>query len=278
MDKGAGMIRKLVTTTAVVALSVGTMATLAVVTGVGVASAKAPVVAHVTCSLTGTVNFTNGGASGGISQYGTVDLNKKITTVATETASGPPACPTAPSVINITSKSGKCKALPNLPSPITAPILGSINLALTKFPGQNLPVCIADNLSKTKGYFYNTAWTFVGSGASTIGTALKHGISFIDNGVPLTLLITSSTGVAPGGVCGSGTGFAITGTVKKTTDTWSSAVCFTGDTGTLTTNNFEGDIAGQLLASTTALGGPAPDPHTVIATALIGGLSNLVVN
>jgi hypothetical protein len=141
----------------------------------------------------------------------------------------------------------------------------------------------------------NSAWGFLGgvqvAGATTsatdgIAVALKKGIAYSDNGVALTLLVNQTPGagvtaVTPGGACGSGIGFEVNGTVKKTTTTWKLDMCISGDSGTGTTGTFLSDLASEVF-STGGLGAYAGAPFTDginIATGTVNSASStLVIN
>jgi hypothetical protein len=86
----------------------------------------------------------------------------------------------------------------------------------------------------------------------------------VDN-VAVVLAYGTASQVNPGGVCGSDVGFYLTGNAQVkglTVATYTGTVCLSGDTGTGTTGNFFNDLT---------------SPTTIIATAMVGGSSNLTV-
>ena len=76
--------------------------------------------------------------------------------------------------------------------------------------------------------------------SSTTGgilAALKHGVSYTDSGVAITLLVSTVDSVLPGGDCGAMAGFVLGGTVKKATShLWTLKLCLDSDSGAGTTN------------------------------------------
>jgi hypothetical protein len=253
------MIRKAVVTAAAVTMSVSGMGALATFVGSGVAGAKAPVVTPITCDTTGSVAF----ASPGISEDGTVSSAAKTTATTTLTSSDPGCNNNVPVVTNITAKTTKC----SVPLPDdNLPILGETAPKFSEPPG-----CTTD----PKGKYYDLAWSFAGSGANTILAALKKGFAFNDSGVALTLIPTAGSAVDPSGACGGSTtsGFELSGTVKKTTATWSLLGCLTTDTGG-TSGVFTTDLEAQVLATAGLTG----DVSDVISATAVGSPSVLTIS
>jgi len=242
------MIRKMLT---IAAASVIPMTGFvgAVAVGAGTAGAGAPLVAAATCAISGTVTF-----DGGISANGRIDSSKTSTSTTSLSGSGTNCQPTVLNQ-NITQKSAKCKDVTLVP----AVVLGSLlTPAATILPG-----CGPVAGKPSKLYETGTAWGFVGGvdvkgvPASTtdgIKLALKKGVLYSDNGVALTLLVSSVTADLPGtgSACGAEAGFTLAGTVKKSaTATWDLNLCLLGDTGPGTTGVFLTDIATAAIHTVT---------------------------
>lgn len=227
------MIRKLLVVVAAIAMPVATLTALGAVAGTGVAGAHTIVVTPITCTTGGTIDF----ATGGLSVNGVYTVNKTGTTTANITSSGT-GCDSPVTAQPITSKNGKCKV------PVS-PTSGTIDNGLIPItePFSISPPCVAAELPpkfKPTGYYYGLAWNYATGGGTTIATALKHGITYDDNGTTLTLEVTQAgtTTIQPGAACGSDAGFQLTGAVKKaTTDTYTLRVCLSTDTGTATSGS-----------------------------------------
>ena len=207
------MIRKLLLIATAVAMPVSAIAAVGI--SGGVAGAKTVNPAVITCSLSGTVNF----ASPGLSKNGSISTSKDSTTTTSIGATGT-GCQNTPIASTITSKSTeKCKTPTSYPPCATAP---------------------------KNSYVYDSDASFETGGVANLVKALHKGISVTDTGVPVTLLVTAggTSEIVPGGACGSNVGFALTGTVKKSSPTanYTLNVCLTADSGPGTTGSFLGDL------------------------------------
>jgi hypothetical protein len=250
------MIRKMLVIAAAAALPATAFAGVTIADS-GIAGAAAPVVAPATCVISGSVTF----GTSGISEGGTIDLNKTSTSVTNLSGTGT-NCQATPLITNITQKSAKCKDTTMVALPPSAGALAGLLPGFTTTqlppaaPGVTLPGCAT---LKSKNYQSNSAWGFLSginvkglpvSTTAGIQGALKKGVAYVDNGVPLTLSVSSVTSIAPPGACGSEAGFQLGGTVKKaSTHTWALTLCLGGDTGPGTTNAFLGDLLSQVLAT-----------------------------
>jgi hypothetical protein len=182
---------------------------VAIVGGAGVAGAKAAPPQALTCAVGGTVTF----AGPGLSKNGSISASKTSTTTSVTNYTGT-GCG-APNTQNITSKSTKCPK-------VAAPATGT---------------CIKPN------YLYDTTTSFITGGTTDITKALKKGIATTDHGQAVTLKVSGATVIDPGGACGvNESGFSVTGTVKKATNTWTLTLCLGTDTGTNTNNSFTADL------------------------------------
>lgn len=268
------MIRKMVVAAAAVAMCVSGIGVLTTFVGSGVAGAKSPTVVGITCDSTGSVNFV----SPGLTVDGTTSgVGKDSTTKATLDSSNLDCngngVSNSPVVVSITTKNTKCDvALTD----DDLPTLGEQPPRWTEPPS-----CPTGKPAK-KTYYDDLAWSFAGSGASDIVTALKKGIPFDDSGTALTLIPTSSTAVDPNGACGGSTssGFDIKGTIKKATGaSFSDLVCLTTDTGTDTSNVFTTDLTDEVLASSKNFNSDAPADATsiVITSAGVGSPTALTI-
>jgi len=273
------MIRKMLVAGAAAVLPVTGLAGAALVATSGVAGAGAPAVQAIHCNVSGTIAF----GGGGIKSTGNVNSDSKTTSVVTlNSATGSDAgCSGSATVSNITQSATKCKSVVTL-GPVTL-------LGLTVYPSQTyLPNC--DAASKLKEN--NSAWGFLGgvavggvtnSTTDGIATALSKGVPYTDNGVALTLLVNQTPGagvtqILPGGVCGSGAGFQVNGTVKKaTTHTWTLDLCLSGDSGANTTNNFLSDLTAEVL-STAGATTPFADGINVATATVNPSGSSLTIN
>ena len=264
------MIRKMLVLAAAVAMPAATIAGISAVAASGVAAAGAPAVHASTCTVSGNVAFATGGTTEGGSQ-GTAKTSTSTTTL---TGSGA-GCfgPVAPLVTPITQKTSKCSATTLAVLPPSAGLLAGSVPSFTHFAG-----CVASPKDTTWG----SAWGFLGgvqvngvyqnTTAGILG-ALKKGVPYTDNGVALTLLVSSVTAIQPGGVCGGEAGFQLAGTVKKAaTHTWNLNLCLAGDTGTATTNSFINDLLQEV--SDTIAGGPLDGIS--IATAIVDPASSVL--
>jgi len=260
------MIRKMLVIAAAVAMPAAGFAAVTAVTGAGIASAKTtpPPLTTGTCAIGGSLAFN----TPGITQYGTAVKIKSTSTTVTMTSSGTGACAASTTSV-ITQKAVKCKVITYVPIVVSG---------ITLDPSSNL----LNDCTGTgaKGDLYGSAWAFGGgedvSGVSSpatagILTALKKGVAYNDNGTTVTLIPTVATQITPGGVCGSEAGFALSGTIKKQSDTWALNLCLGSDSGTGTTGSFIGDVSAILLNSSTA--DPAVNT-TVIASAGIDDLTS----
>jgi len=281
------MIRKMLVASAAAVLPITGLAGVALVASSGSAGAAGvkPTPTPVTCAIGGSIGFSGNG----ISVDGDANTSKTATTNVTMTSSTTGCA--ASTTVAITQKSTKCTAIS----------FGSVSAAgLTIYPETGTtasgpynatdvipgcaPTVIKPGKTKaTKNYLGNTAWGFAGgelvNGVSTPSTAgilaaLKKGTPFNDNGTTWTLLPTAVNQELPGGICGAGAGFSITGGIKKATGAaFNLTLCLSGDTGTNTTNAFVTDLTAQLLN----FSGVAPDPGSAITSATIDSTASSLV-
>jgi hypothetical protein len=210
------MIRRFAVLAAVVAIPVGTLGAFA---GGTAYAGGGGTPQNMTCHLSGTFAFDGTG----ISTDGNVGTAKTSTTTATTSGSGA-GCDTSPSSTAITQKNTKCTG------------------TNTPYPG-----CVAKDTT------YGSAAAFAAGNTASILKALKKGITTTDNGLSILLVptaITAESPLSPPDACGSEAGFLLTGTVKKTSATFSLLTCLEGDTGTKTTDNFVNDLTSAYLGNT----------------------------
>ena len=268
------MIRKMLVAGAAAILPVTGLAGAALVASSGVAGAASPVVATGTCSVGGAITF----AGGGITAGGNITTDKTNTTSVTLTSADGGNC-AASTTFNITQKNTKCK--------VTGLASSVVVSGITLTPdGTTLPGCAA----APKSSQFGSALGFVGgitvggvptSTTDGIAKALKKGVAYVDNGVSLLLIPNQTPGagvvaVLPGGVCGSAAGFQSTGTIKKTTHTFTLTLCLSGDSGTGTTGSFLVDLASEVFATSVEFG-PNWSLSTAIATGTIDSSTSTLV-
>jgi hypothetical protein len=219
------MIRKMLVIAAAVAMPASALAVGAI--GGGVANAaKGPPPTPIVCAAHGTITF----ASGGISTNGNVTTAKTSDTTTSATTFDGPSCGTGGSTDGktITSKNSKCTGT-NTGTPSTVTIPGCAK----------------------KSYYYGTAASYISTGASTLGKALKK-VTLNVNGISFAGKTKTATAVS-GGACGSEGGFQLNGSVKasgQSYKTYSLLVCIGNDTGPGTTNAFASDVAGAAFGNT----------------------------
>ena len=240
------MIRKMLVAGAAAILPVTGLAGAAIVATSGVAGAKAPVVAPLTCAIGGAINFAGAPSVaagttfnlGGLTEGGTAGKDAKTTSHVVMTSSDAGCADAGNKDVAITEKATKCS--------VAAWGTGSFaGLSLT--PAVSVPPACA---AYPKAKYYGTGWGFVDTTASAtdaIVLALKKGVNVIDNGVALTLTVSSIATTAPGGACGSNAGFNTIGVVKKTTTPWHLQLCLTTDSGPGTGGTFIGDLGTEVL-------------------------------
>ena len=84
------------------------------------------------------------------------------------------------------------------------------------------------------------------SATGGILAALKKGVPYIDNGVAITLLVSSVDSVLPGGACDALAGFVLGGTVKKATShLWTLQLCLDSDSGVGTSGAYAPAVPGD---------------------------------
>lgn len=270
------MIRKLLVTASVAILPVTGLAGAALVASSGTAGAGAPVVAPLNCAISGSIDF----AGAGIETAGNVNLTDKTNTAVTHLSGTGTGCQSTQINQNIVQKSTKC-SVTTLGSAL---VLGfTLTPAATTFPG-----CEPVGGKASKDYQYDSAWGFVGgvlvngstsSSTAGIAAALKKGIVYDDSGVALTLLVPANgvTAVLPGGTCGTGAGFDIAGTIKKSPATWALHLCLSGDSGTNTTGTFLSDIATEALHTVAGNWDDSGSPIAIKTGVIDSSVSTLVV-
>jgi hypothetical protein len=239
------MFKKIMMVAAAVAMPVAAVTAVTAVAGPGIAGAKAlPPIAE-TCSQSGAVAFAKPGLS-----YGGTVTNKTVETTDADitAAATQSSCSIKEIKLKITAATDAC-------TNSVASCNARTAKEVTKDP-----------------YYYDTALSYVLDGTDNLATALANGIATKDNGTAVTLEYGNSTAIAAGHQCGSAVGFLITGNVNTASGptglTYADTICITGDTpGANTTDNFANDLQ-------SAAGGGDP----VIATAIIGGASQLVIS
>jgi hypothetical protein len=266
------MIRKMLVLAAAVAMPAAALAGVTAVSGSGIASAKAEPPTAINCSLTGTVTF----AKPGLSNQGAITSKSVETTKSAITASGT-GCSTKAISTKINSTTSPCwSTLPTYTSKTvyTGGVLNTGAAGACDVGGMaaasdtNLSTASIKSAIKAPDY-YDTAASFVSSGASDIGASFPDGIAFSDNGTKVSLAVTT-VGVVlpgPGGACDSGAevGFSLSGNVNAsgtTTQlsdtngplTYSLLLCLgtDGDTvsGTQGTGTFYSDFISMLGGNT----------------------------
>ncbi len=205
----------------------------------------------ITCSAGGTLTFESPGlsAGGALSSATTVKSSLAIT----PTGSG---CSGLAIKESIPTATALCQQTAGVPDP------------------GDPAACLASKTSRsgttysiaTKPYYYDTTAQYNATSLSDLQAALavKPLKTTVDN-VAVVLAYGTASQVAPGGVCGSDTGFDLTGNAQVkglTVATYADTLCLSGDTGTGTTDIFSNDLA---------------SPTAVIATATIGGSSSLTI-
>ena len=266
------MIRKMLVIAAAVAMPATALAGVSAVAASGNAFAGKPlVVAHITCNISGSIAF----GGGGITENGDASADKASTTTVTLSGTGT-GCQAAPLTSFITQKSTKCKGLTLVPLPPSAGAFAGLTPGFTQFPG-----CVP--LAAKKYTLSNSAWGFL-SGTDSHGVpqntlagiakALHKGVTYYDNNVKILLTVSGVNAIQPSGACGSGIGFALNGTVKKSpADTWTINLCLTGDSGSGTSNSFLGDLVNQVVATHNNTANTS-----VIQTATVASPSQLIIN
>jgi hypothetical protein len=237
------MIRKLLVVAAAAAIPMSMVAVGAIGSSPAFAGKTVLPSPPISCSVSGTVTF----APPGISHNGSVGTGKTSTTnTSTITFAGPSCGPNATNSGGstpprmITSKSSKCAKTPDSP----------------------VPGCVKGDT------YFDTASSYVTTGASTLQKALKKGTITLDGvGFPFK---TSSAVSVDGGACGAEAGFQISGSVKNKAyayTTYSMLVCLGGDTGTGTTGAFLNDITTAIASSSgPTIASATIDPSSSVLT------------
>ena len=235
-------MRKLLCTVAAVAMPAAALAGITAVGGSGVAGATKTYTSQV-CAITGGVTF----AAPGLSFGGSLAKKSTVTSVSSATATGT-GCGvgtgTTTTLTNkITTAATDCLTAP-------APLPGACAGATSKLH-----------------YAYSNASNLATAGVASIVASLSKGLKVVDNGNKVTAAVTAAgthsvlpTSLGGGGECGAGTGFELSGNTNVSGLTYALLLCFTGDTGTNTTNAFFTDYLG-------AAGGG----NQVIQTGVFGG-------
>ena len=259
------MFRKMLVIAAAVAMPASAFAGVSAIAASGVAGAT-PIVATANCKIGGSVTFGAGGISEGANV--TTATTSTSTSALTKLTGSTASCQSTTETIKVIQPTQKCSVTTLAAIPSGA--LAGYTPGHTKFP-----LCVAHATYSQS----NSGWGFAGgvkkSGVyvSTTGgikTALHAGIKYKDNGVLLTLLVSTVAAVNPGGACGSDAGFTFTGTVSgASTHHWSTKLCLAGDTGTATTNSFINDLTAELVATHNDTTTTSDATH--IAKALVDG-------
>jgi hypothetical protein len=233
------MIRKMITIAAAIAIPVSAVTALGAVVGSGVASAKAMPPTSITCAETGSAVLSKPGLthSGSLTNKATEETKATIGGTGT-------GCDAKASKLKIITTTTACAGAMS-PAPICS-------------------TATAKQLAKDPR-FYDDAGGYASS-AGDIGASLP--LETTDNGTKVWLEFGTSTSEAPGGTCGSNTGFNLTGNVDNVTQTaaigtYVENVCVTSDTGTGTTGDFYLDLLYDV-------GGP-PNPQSTITSLILGG-------
>ena len=205
----------------------------------------------ITCAVAGSTTF----ASPGLSFGGALSSNTTVKTAAAITPTGA-GCSGLPIKVSIPSATTLCPATSGVPTP------------------SDPSSCLASKTSHgvttysiaTKPYYYDTTAQYTANGLSDLAAALaaKPLKATFDN-VAMVLNYGTASQINPGGVCGSGVGFYLTGNAQVkllNVATYTATVCLSGDAGTGTTGNFFNDLTA---------------PNTIITSATVGGPSNLTV-
>ena len=213
------MIRKALLIAAVVVMPATTLS--AITLGAGVAGAKGGPAGPITCATSGSVTVPEAGTS----YDGSLTSKANVDSKSTFTGSGT-GCSTKAIKLTIVSATTVCAGAMSPPE-----------------------ACMGAT-SKKPNYYDDTAG-FAGSSTTTdVYNALAAGIKTSDNGTKVTLEqppSSSDVTAVVNGPCGSNTvGFQVTnGPVNDNGGpslTWSTLTCFTADTGSHTTGNFDSDL------------------------------------
>ena len=238
------MIRKMLVIAAAVAMPATALAAVTTVGASGVAGA-AKTYTSQTCAVTGSVTF----AAPGLSYAGSLGKKSTSTSLSANTATGT-GC--GPGVSGSTALSNKI-------------VSADTDCNVPPVPPATLPPVCSSATTKLH-YAYDTASSLATSGVSSIVASLgPKGLKLYDNGNKVTGLVTApgTNTVLPGGACGTGIGFALSGNTNITGLTYVLSLCLVGDTGTGTSGSFFTDYVA-------AAGG---NTSITIATATVGSSS-----